>query len=412
MNREIWLMAAGFGVPGGIEAHIVHYAAELRRRGWNPQVVIFADFPTPAHRFMAALDAAAVPRQSLNRLARRRTLARFAVRVLPWMLVQLVKGRRPQPRLLLSWLASQGQIARLNRLLVDSPPDVIHIFGRLPHPAWAALPADRTIFHQMMTGDIDGIWTEAELAAFAGFCERCAAVLAPGEGVIANLRRYFGLQCDILPVATLCPDALGPAPAAALIEQRRAAAPRPLRFGVICRLTEQKGIAYLLEALVAYQARYGEVHFAFAGEGELEATIRAAVQQHGLRQVTLERVLDPVAFLSTIDVFVHPSIGDAMPMAIAEALMCALPCVVSRVGGCPDLVREGVEGFVIEPRRPEAILECLIRFTEMSADERAAFGQRARQRYEAVCLPAAVGAVVGAVYERIWGGAGGVGRGD
>jgi len=445
--RRVWLMAAGFGVPGGIEAHILHYAVELRRRGWSPEVVVFFDYPHPPHRFMTAVDVAGIPRRSLNRMARRRTLARFAVRLLPWMVVQLAHSRRPRPRLLWNWLAAQGQIAALHAYRQSSPPDVMHVFGRLPHLAWGALPAERTIFHQMMTGDIDGIWTPDEMAGFVGFAERCRAFLAPGDGVIANLRRHFGIQREILPVYTLCPDAVGPERAAAMIAARRegfggaykssalievgrslcwtGCHPVPqterqadlersreadgsglcksrygnlLRFGVICRLTPQKGIAYLLEALVAFRDRYGDVQFAFAGEGELEDEIRAFTARQALAHVTLERVVDPVAFLSGIDVFVHPSIGDAMPMAIAEALMCGLPCVVSRVGGCPDLVREGAEGIVIEPGRTESIVEAMIRFAEMTGEERDAFGRRARARFEAVCLPRAVGDVVEGVY--------------
>jgi glycosyltransferase involved in cell wall biosynthesis len=102
-----------------------------------------------------------------------------------------------------------------------------------------------------------------------------------------------------------------------------------------------------------------------------------------------------------MDVFVHPSVDDAMPVSIAEALMCGIPCVVCRVGGCADLVRDGVEGFVIEPRRTDQILAALEKFAEMPAEEFAAYRQHARARYEEVCLPGSVGHIVAEHYRAV-----------
>lgn len=402
-RKSVWLMAAGFGVPGGIEAHILHYASEMRRRGWSPRVVIFFDFPRQAHRFMDALDAAQIPRCSLNRMAFLFTFGRFLIRAFPWCFVQLAKGRCPGLRMLWNWQAVQTQVCVFKQQYVKERPDVIHVFGRLPHLAWAALPAERTIFHQMMTGDIDGVWTTQEIEGFVGFSERCAAFFAPGAGVAANLKRVFGIKRDITTVYTLCPDAVGVENAKRMIQDRIAfqSANTSLRFGVICRLTEQKGISFLLEALLAYKKRYGDVHFAFAGQGDLENIIREFIVLNELGNVTIEAVRDPVSFLSRIDVFLHPSVGDAMPMAIAEALMCGLPCIVSRVGGCPDLVRDGEEGFVIEPRRTDEILDRMERLSAMSPEDRTRYSLCARERFEAVCLPGAVGDVVEEYYRAV-----------
>ncbi len=402
-SPRVWLMAAGFGVPGGIEAHILHYAVEMRRRGWDVRVVIFSDYPTPAHRFMDALDAEGVARLSLQTIGASRSHARYLSRLVPWMIMQALRGRTHGLDALRSWLVAQDQVAVFRKLYEGAPPDVIHVFGRLPHLAWSALPPERTIFHQMMTGDIDGVWTDAEIQGFVDFTDRCASFLVPGEGVAANLRRFFHVKGDMTPVFTLCPDAVGKDEARELIRMRssRQSEENELRFGVICRLTEQKGISYLLDALLEFSKRHRGVRFAFAGEGDLENMIRVFITKHDLKNVTIEKVVDPVSFLSGIDVFVHPSVGDAMPMAIAEALMCGLPCIVSRVGGCPDLVRDGEDGFVIDPRQTEEILDRLERFASMSSEERSGFALRARERYESVCLPEAVGDVVEEHYRAI-----------
>ena len=174
-----------------------------------------------------------------------------------------------------------------------------------------------------------------------------------------------------------------------------------LRFGILCRLTHQKGISYLLDALRQYRDRHGDVSFLFAGQGALESTIREFIDSNHLQNVRLERVTTSTASMSQIDVFVHPSIDDAMPMSIAEALMCGLPCIVCNVGGCADLVRDGIEGFVIEPRRADQILDRMERFAAMVPQEMAQFKQCARTRYEEVCLPSQVGAIVASHYRAI-----------
>ena len=148
-------------------------------------------------------------------------------------------------------------------------------------------------------------------------------------------------------------------------------------FGVLCRFVEQKGIKYLLDALKLYRDRRGDVNFTFAGQGDLEGMIRDFVADNDLQNIRIVRVEDAAEILSKIDVFVHPSIGDAMPVSIAEALMCSCPCVVCRVGGVPDLVRDGEEGFVIEPHRTDEILRCMELFGDMDQKELDAFKNRA-----------------------------------
>jgi glycosyltransferase involved in cell wall biosynthesis len=59
-----------------------------------------------------------------------------------------------------------------------------------------------------------------------------------------------------------------------------------LRFGILCRFTEQKGIPYILEALRMYRARHGAVDFTFAGQGPLEGLIRETID---LRPWTLDQ---------------------------------------------------------------------------------------------------------------------------
>jgi glycosyltransferase involved in cell wall biosynthesis len=102
-----------------------------------------------------------------------------------------------------------------------------------------------------------------------------------------------------------------------------------------------------------------------------------------------------------MDVFVHPSSSEAMPVSIVEALMQGLPCIATPVGGIPDLIREGVEGALVPVGDAVALADAMARFAGMAADELSAFRRRARARYEEVCRPEVVGAQVAAIYREI-----------
>jgi len=67
--------------------------------------------------------------------------------------------------------------------------------------------------------------------------------------------------------------------------------------------------------------------------------------------------VDVERFYRAARVLVVPSIYEGLPMVILEALRCGLPCVATRVSGLPEVVEDGVNGFLVEPDRPELLAE-------------------------------------------------------
>jgi glycosyltransferase involved in cell wall biosynthesis len=397
----IWYVAAGYAVPAGIEAHVLHYATEMRNHGFDTRVVVFKPLPPVPHRFLAAMRDRGIPIDSLDD----RSAPGARIAAARWRLVwrwynRIVKRRSLNEKQFEIWMQNRCSVAELKRLLARERPDIVHIFGRLRADAWGAFPPEHTIYHEMMTGTVDQHWLDYELNEFRTFAERAARFFAPGEGVAKNVRHEYGISRKIQPIYTMCPDETT-GETANRGSQAGDCGPAEMRFGAIFRLTGQKGISYLLEALKLYRERHGNVDFTFGGFGPMEGRIREFATANGLSNVRIVSVTRPSTILNELDVFVHPSVDDAMPMSIAEALMCGVPCIVSHVGGCADLVRDGKEGFVVEPRHPEQVREGMERFARMSFAERAAFRERARTRYEEVCLPASVGRVVADHYRAI-----------
>ncbi len=80
------------------------------------------------------------------------------------------------------------------------------------------------------------------------------------------------------------------------------------------------------------------------------------------------------------DVFVLPSyMVEGQPLTVIEAMNAGSPVIVSNIGGMTDMIEHGKEGFVIEPRNPEAIAEAALHYWEYKTWQKHA--EAARKRY-------------------------------
>lgn len=133
---------------------------------------------------------------------------------------------------------------------------------------------------------------------------------------------------------------------------------RVLFVGAMGRL---KGERDLLEAMQSVVAHHSQVRLLMLGHGA--ETVTNLCQQNNLSPFIEQ--LGPVAhedrhaFFKAADVFVLPSYGEGMPMAVLEAMAAGLPVIATRVGGIPELITDGVEGFLIEAGDQRALAKCL-----------------------------------------------------
>jgi glycosyltransferase involved in cell wall biosynthesis len=99
--------------------------------------------------------------------------------------------------------------------------------------------------------------------------------------------------------------------------------------------------------------------FAIIGSGPLEQSLRLKVKSLKLEDKIIFTGAIPNAakYLKAFDVFVLPSEKEGLPYTIIEAMAAGLPIVASRVGGIPEMIKDGVNGFLINPHDPEALAE-------------------------------------------------------
>ncbi|MGP0065153.1 MAG: glycosyltransferase [Isosphaeraceae bacterium] len=147
------------------------------------------------------------------------------------------------------------------------------------------------------------------------------------------------------------------------------------------RLSPEKGFGVLVEA-AAIVARSdpgaGFIHF---GDGPLRAVIRRRINELGLeRRFILAGLRDDLdRFLPHWDLSVLPSFTEGLPTVVLESYAAGVPVVATAVGGTPEAVADGVDGYLVPPGDPTALAR---RILDVCEDEgrRREMGRLGRER--------------------------------
>jgi glycosyltransferase involved in cell wall biosynthesis len=125
--------------------------------------------------------------------------------------------------------------------------------------------------------------------------------------------------------------------------------PTEFVFGNVGRLHEQKGHKFLLQAFAKMNAR---ARLTIVGDGNIrdELMLLADRLEISDRVLFLGARDDIHEFLSAIDVFIMPSLWEGQPIALLEALAIGKPCIASAVDGIPEIIIDGVNGYLVSPK--------------------------------------------------------------
>jgi glycosyltransferase involved in cell wall biosynthesis len=137
---------------------------------------------------------------------------------------------------------------------------------------------------------------------------------------------------------------------------------RPLRFGYIGRLEEPKGVETLLAAFSTID--FEKATLTLAGPGELPYA-GWLQEQYGAENISFLGYVPADDFYREIDVLVVPSrCQDSLPTVVLEAYSHGLPVIGSRRGGIPEMVEDGITGFLFEPESDGELASLMNKFIE------------------------------------------------
>ncbi|HUE03338.1 MAG TPA: glycosyltransferase family 4 protein [Bryobacteraceae bacterium] len=147
---------------------------------------------------------------------------------------------------------------------------------------------------------------------------------------------------------------------------QRGSRPEALRnaalvVGVVCSLRPEKGLSTLLDAFAALRACVPAVKLAIVGGGPCLAELQ---QRACLLGIFPDCIFEPAtpqvaAWLRAMDIFVLPSLSEALSNSLMEAMACGCCVAASRIGGNPELVIHGETGMLFTPRDVTELAEVL-----------------------------------------------------
>jgi sugar transferase (PEP-CTERM/EpsH1 system associated) len=152
----------------------------------------------------------------------------------------------------------------------------------------------------------------------------------PASGMGCEVRQELGLKCDELVV------------------------------GTVGRLSPEKGgVDVLVRAVERLRQTHPRARLLVVGDGALRPDLERVASELGSNAIFAGTRTDVARLLSAMDVFVLPSLKEAMPIALLEAMAMRLPVIATTVGGVPEIVDDGKTGLLVAPG-DEADLHCAL----------------------------------------------------
>lgn len=271
-------------------------------------------------------------------------------------------------------------VRALRRLLREGDFDLIHTHGSQDswavtfalvnfHPRPVVLRTRHNVFpirDHFLNRKLYGTWTDGLVCISEAIVEYCAAKPYLKRENLSLIHSAVDAERFNVPRDRSLLDEFG-------IADRYVAV-------VTGRLREEKGHRHLIEAVKRVAAEVPEFVLLVVGSGSLESELKKQVNAAGLE----DRVIftgfrtDIPQILAAVDLFVMPSVSEGLGTAILEAGAAGLPIVSTRVGGIPDIIKDGESGLLAPPGDAGALADALIRMSR-NPEFAAQCGQAARR---------------------------------
>jgi glycosyltransferase involved in cell wall biosynthesis len=350
---------------GGPALHVAYLTAGLAERGYDTTLV--AGTLTYGEQSMAHVaQARGVTIEPLEELHREISVLRDVKAVI--RLARLI--RRERPTILHTHTAKAGAVGRAAALLAGDarPRIIVHTFHGHVLRGYFSRPVTfgfRTLEHWL--------------------AKVTTALIAVSPEVRDDL-----VQLGVAPREKFVVVRLGVELAERVTgaEDARAATRRALGVpddafvvGWIGRMTAVKRTTDVLRAFRGLLDRGVDAYLCLVGDGPERSRLERTAHELGIvtRCLFVGYQDDVARFYDAIDVLLLPSANEGTPVSVIEALAAEKPAVATRVGGVPDIVRDGIDGYLTEPGGTDALAD---RLAELARDphRRSEMGRVGRAR--------------------------------
>ncbi len=160
-------------------------------------------------------------------------------------------------------------------------------------------------------------------------------------------------------------------------------------IGTVKSLEQKYGIEYLIDAFVLLQkmAKGYPIKLLIVGKGSLDLELKTKVKDLRIESETVFTGYIPPAEIPfyhnmlTISVFPSLSESESFGVSVVEAMACEKPVVVSNIGGLPEVVDDGVTGFIVPPGNAKKLAEAIEKLVK-DGQLRISLGKSGRERVQ------------------------------
>lgn len=318
---------------GGAEQLLCAYAPHLRALGKPVSVLVLSDRNgnPRAHTLReAGIPVRLVPVDKLRRLDQISTFVRAL--------------RAERPMLVHAHLEFSSLLSAATRRLHGAP--VVATLHTLETPTLANRDGmRRLVMHKAL--------------------DRCADRVLCLSVAAKTLMRQNGLAhapIDVIPNG-IDIEAFRPAQPAtrAAVRRELGLSPDAPVILTVAVLRPAKGIDRLVTALAAVRQHHPDVELLVVGDGPQLAALQRQAAEEGVADCVRFTGFrsDIAAIMGAADVFVLPTLDDAQPTVVMEAMACGVPVIASAVGGIPEMMQDDDAGILVPPNDVVALAEAL-----------------------------------------------------
>ena len=336
---------------GGPALHVAYLTAGLAERGYETTLVA-GSLARGEDSMAFVAEELGIEVQRIVELHREISVLRDAVAIV--RLARLI--RRVRPHILHTHTAKAGAVGRLAALLAGDarPPIVVHTFHG--HVLRGYFDPLRTAGFRLLERWLARTSTALVAVSPQVRDDLVALGVAPRER-FAVVRLGIELEQRVATAR----DGRG--------EHRRVLGVGPDRFAVgwIGRMTGVKRTEDVLRAFRRLRDGGVDACLFMIGDGPDRAAVERRAHELGVMRDTffLGYQEEVAPFYAAFDAMILPSINEGTPVSAIEALAAGRPVVATRVGGVPDVVRDGEDGFLVDPGDVDALAD---RLTRLAAD--------------------------------------------
>lgn len=322
----------------------------------------------------------------------------------PGLLAKLLRlyarAFRARPRFAAKQFATTAcTIRSVEQLVAGERPEIFHSFDwPWSYGVAAVLLARRAGARSMVSLFGDVLPHREELKQFDSYSRpflkparlglRDADVVASMTGHCRNLVLHVGLAPSDVVLVRVIGDMtpFHPGVDGGAIRRKHLAAGGPLLL-FVGQIRPRKGPQILIEALPVIRERYPHARAVLVGpDHDYVSDLRQAAEYAGVAEavdfVGAVSDADLPAYYAAADLFVFPTMTtiECLGLTFVQAMFVGIPVIATRIAGAPEVIRDGTDGFLVEPGDPRALAGRVEEMLALSPVTRKELGLRGRER--------------------------------